>query len=180
MFAATGYARPNASEPGASKRCTVSVYPGLQPKHVTSVSVKPNYNSDPPTSGTHFASPAKWNIYTQEIPQIALVHNLEHGGVVIQYGDKVPATTISRLALWYFAHSNAIVVAPYNKLGSSIVLTAWNEPEYTSTPPKDVGGHGYLARCSDFDEAAFNAFIKAHRYKSGERFPKAYLARSTS
>jgi hypothetical protein len=177
VFAGVALARSTASEPGTSNVCKVSVYPGLQPKHVKSLSVKPAYNSDPPTSGTHFYVPAKWNIYTQEIPQIALVHNLEHGGIVVQYGDKVPATTVSRIALWYFGTSNGLVVVPYAKLGSSIVLTAWNEPPYNSTPPKDVGGHGYLATCSQFDQTAFDAFVKAHRYKSGERFPKAYLAR---
>ncbi len=176
-LAGLALAGSRASEPGTSSACKVSVYPGLQPKHVKSLTFKPVYNSDPPTSGTHYYLPAKWNIYSQEIPQIALVHNLEHGGIVVQYGDRVPATTISRLSLWYFGNSNGLVVAPYAKLGSSIVLEAWNEPPYSTTPPKDVGGHGYLATCSQFDEAAFDAFAKAHRYKSGERFPKAYLAR---
>ena len=34
-----------------------------------------------------------------------------------------------------------------------------------------------MATCSRFDAAAFTAFVKAHRYKGGERFPKSVTAR---
>jgi hypothetical protein len=158
----------------AAAPCTVRVYPGIPPHHTKNLNLKPKYNSFPPTSGTHFDRTAKWSIYTYPIPQIALVHNLEHGGVAIQYGNKIPKDTVSKIAAWYRQHSNGLVVAPFPALGDRIALTAWNEPPY-SGPPVDAG-HGYVATCTGFDEKTYTAFINEHRYKGGERFPKALLA----
>jgi hypothetical protein len=158
--------------------CTTHVYPGLQPKHVDSLSLKPKYNSFPPTSGTHYYLPAKWDIYSQPIPQIALVHNLEHGGIVVQYGRDVPKATVAKLRAWYLKDSSGLVVAPLPKLGSGFALGAWNAPPYGKAKPIDAG-HGYLALCRGFDGAAFTAFVKAHRYKAGERFPPALMKRDS-
>ena len=43
------------------------------------------YKTDPPTSGAHYIQPAAWGTSESEIPDEQLVHNLEHGGVVITY-----------------------------------------------------------------------------------------------
>ena len=43
------------------------------------------YNSDPPTSGPHMPGIAPWGFYDKPIPKEYQVHNLEDGGVVIQY-----------------------------------------------------------------------------------------------
>src|SRR6185436_3509445 len=46
------------------------------------------YNSDPPTSGEHYPVPAEAGFYTAEDevpPDEQLVHNLEHGYVIIWY-----------------------------------------------------------------------------------------------
>jgi hypothetical protein len=162
----------------AAGSCTIRVYPGLQPQHTKDLSLEPNYNSFPPTSGTHFYLPAKWNIYTFAIPQIALVHNLEHGGVVVQYGNKVPRSTVRQITSWYLRNSNGLVVAPLRALGRNIALTAWNAPPYHGRPID--AGHGYVATCTAFDESFYTRFIDEHRYKAGERFPKALLARAKS
>ena len=159
----------------AASACTTRVYPGLSVKHTEDLDLKPKYNSFPPTTGTHYYRPAKFNLYTFELPQLAVVHNLEHGGVAIQYGSRVPAATVAKIRNWYLRDTNGLLVAPLAALGSKIALTAWNAEPYAGTPPDP--GHGYVATCSRFDAAAFTAFVKAHRYKSGERFPKAALAR---
>ena len=36
----------------------------------------------------------KFNLYTFPLPQLVVVHNLEHGGIAIQYGRKVPKATV--------------------------------------------------------------------------------------
>jgi hypothetical protein len=159
----------------AAAACTTRVYPGLAVHHTQNLNLKPKYNSFPPTSGTHYFRPAKFNLYTFELPQLAVVHNLEHGGVAIQYGSKVPAATVAKIRAWYLGDTNGLLVAPLAALGGKIALTAWNAEPYAGTPPDP--GHGFLATCSRFDAAAFTAFVKAHRYKGGERFPKAALAR---
>src|SRR3989338_5338229 len=45
------------------------------------------YRSNPPTSGSHYAQPADWGVYEQELPDEQLIHNLEHGGIWISYKD---------------------------------------------------------------------------------------------
>jgi hypothetical protein len=163
---------PARSTAGA---CSVKTYPGLPVKHTANINLKPKYNSFPPTTGTHFQFPAKFNLYTIELPQLVVVHNLEHGGVAVQYGSKVPAATVAKIKQWYLGDTNALLVAPLAKLGNRIALTAWNAAPYSSTPPDP--GRGIVATCTRFDAAEFTAFVKKHRYKAGERFPKAALAR---
>jgi hypothetical protein len=43
------------------------------------------YISDPPTSGPHYEMPAEAGFYDEVIPDEHLVHNLEHGYVIIWY-----------------------------------------------------------------------------------------------
>ena len=45
----------------------------------------PPYNSEPPTSGPHLPYIAPWGIHPEPIPRQLQVHNLEDGGVMVQY-----------------------------------------------------------------------------------------------
>jgi hypothetical protein len=164
----------------ARAACTLTSYPGLPPKHLTNLAAKPAYNSFPPSSGPHYYLPAKWNIYTGPIPQLALVHNLEHGGVVVQYGSKIPKSAVAQIRAWYLKDPSGLVVAPLPALGDKVALTAWNAPPYkqSTAQAKQDPGRGYLASCTAFDAPAFTRFVQAHRYKAGERFPPALLTRA--
>ena len=56
--------------------------------HITLDSDPGEYNSDPPTSGLHYASEAEAGFYDENIytyPAGYLVHNLEHGYVIFWY-----------------------------------------------------------------------------------------------
>jgi hypothetical protein len=159
----------------AADVCSVKTYPGQPVKHTTNLNLQPKYNSFPPTTGTHYQFPLKFNIYDVPLPQLLVVHNLEHGGVAVQYGSKVRAADVAKLRAWYLRDTNGVLVAPLPALGSKIALTAWNAKPYASTPPDP--GRGIVATCSRFDAAEFTAFLKKHRYKAGERFPKSVLAR---
>jgi hypothetical protein len=164
-----------ASGSPAAKACTVKTYPGQPVKHTQNIDLKPRYNSFPPTTGTHYQYPAKFNLYTFPLPQLVVVHNLEHGGVAIQYGRKVPKKTVAKIKAWYLGDTNALLVAPLPALGNKIAMTAWNAKPYSGTPPNP--GHGIVATCTRFDAGEFTTFVKAHRYKGGERFPKSVTAR---
>jgi len=76
--------------------CVAQTFPDQGRKHATQLPKGYKYNSFPPTSGTHNPTPAIWNIYDEPVKQMLLVHNLEHGGIVVQYGDQVPAVTATR------------------------------------------------------------------------------------
>lgn len=129
--------------------------------HYTSVEPKPapKWNTDPPSSGRHYFQPVPFGIYTEPLDEIRVVHNLEHGGMVLQYGDQVPQAMVDQIESWYRDDPNAVVVAPYPKLGDKVALTAWTQ----------------WAECTGFDKKAADAFRDAFRYKAPEKFPKDSL-----
>jgi hypothetical protein len=121
------------------------------------------YNTTPPNSGPHWNAqglgPINWGVYTTQQRNEGVVHNLEHGGVIVQYGSAVSQRTVDRITEWYRESPNALVVAPLPKLGKKVVLTSWQ----------------HMMTCSGFDEKAFRAFRTAHRYNGPEKFPPAAL-----
>jgi Protein of unknown function (DUF3105) len=149
--------------------CTLTTVEALPGVHsiATPDGTSDKWNTDPPTSGPHYEIPVIWGTYTEPVNQAQLVHNLEHGGVAIQYGDEVPQATIDRLESFVQENPRGTVLAPYPKLGEQIALGAW----VTESADEPEKGTAYLARCSAFDEAAFQAFLDAYQFQGPERFP---------
>jgi hypothetical protein len=142
--------------------CEFRTYPALPrtPHYVTlNPSPPPSWNSVPPTSGRHYYQPLIFGIYTEPVPEIRAVHNLEHGAVILQYGNKVSAADIAKITAWYRKDANAVLVAPLPKLGAKTALTAWTR----------------WAECTGFNEKAANTFRSAFRYQAPEKFPPSYL-----
>jgi hypothetical protein len=155
----------------AAADCTLEVKPAVPNASNHSdfpdpSATSPRWNTDPPTSGPHYGVTLIYGNYDEPIEIGRLVHNLEHGGVYILYGDEVPEATIAQLESFYDAHQNGTVLAPYEKLGNQIALGAWladGLPEASSDR-----GSGVLAKCTNFDEAAFAAFFDAFQFKGPE------------
>ncbi|MGI8422470.1 MAG: DUF3105 domain-containing protein [Gaiellaceae bacterium] len=145
----------------AAGGCTLKTYPSQGQGHYATLTPKnpKPYNSFPPTSGKHYFQPALWGNYPTPVNEFQAVHNLEHGGIVIQYGDKVPQATVDKLDGFYQSDPNALLMAPLPKLGSKVALTAWT----------------HLATCTGYDEKAYAAFRDAYRYKAPEKFPPSAL-----
>lgn len=94
--------------------------------HTTNPKTKVVYTqSDPPTSGKHYQVPPPLMIYDEPVPQWILLHALEHGNVLVQYGDKVSAKDKSALRAAVLSHRARTLMAPYPKLGKYVVYTAW-------------------------------------------------------
>lgn len=71
-------------------------------EHVTDISAIA-YNTNPPTSGSHFAIWAKKGVYDRAISDGYLLHSLEHGYVVISYNcDKTQ--NVKRKTNLVYAH----------------------------------------------------------------------------
>jgi hypothetical protein len=104
------------------------------------------------------------------------LHNLEHGGVVIHYGPKVPQAQVDALRDWYqnLDDPNGLVISPLSSNAAKITLSAWTAPD-ASTGTRDRG-RGWLATGTKFDKGAFEAFVEAHRYKGPERLLPEQLA----
>jgi uncharacterized protein DUF3105 len=104
------------------------------------------YNSDPPTSGPHVGYIAPWGIHTRPIPRELQVHNLEDGGVLVQYSCDCPdvVRTLTDLVRPY---EKSVILAPYPEMKSRIALTAWTRIE----------------TMNDVDDARIKRFIDAYR-----------------
>jgi hypothetical protein len=67
-------------------------------EHIPETSPRPTtYNSNPPTSGPHFAVPAPVGFYAKELSDMKLVHNLEHGDVWISFKGSISSSSVEKL-----------------------------------------------------------------------------------
>jgi hypothetical protein len=130
-------------------------------EHTTDPKTKVVYTqSDPPTSGKHYQSPPPLMIYDVPVPQWILLHALEHGNVLVQYGSQVSAADKAALRAAVLAHRSRTLMAPYPKLGKRVVYTAWQrmlscqgfqEDALTGAQAKWAGMNGIAP-----ERAAFN------------------------
>jgi hypothetical protein len=144
--------------------------------HVETAPKRSEYNTWPPSNGPHYPLPPPFDVYDEPVEQFRLVHNLEHGGVVIQYGDEIPQAQIDQLIEWYRDDPNGIVIAPFPELNDEFTLAAWTADVDAGGQVEEGSARGRLARLPRFDEEAFDAFIDAYRAKGPERFPLDQLA----
>ena len=93
--------------------------------HLEEGETPPDYNSNPPTSGDHAAGAARCGIYTEPIPDVLQVHNLEHGAVVIQYQPDLAPEQIALLEDYARTKDSHIIVAPRPGLADPVVVTSW-------------------------------------------------------
>lgn len=115
------------------------------------------YNSNPPTSGPHFATPAEWGVYQEEIADQILIHNLEHGGVWISYTPGLDPALVAKLEGFHHEFGRKIIVAPRAANDTNIALAAWNHLDKFSA--------------AEFSEERVRAFIKAYRNRGPEFVP---------
>ena len=157
--AATTEAAPPQTE-AAPVECTEEEFPSQGAEHFSEPPLGFEYNSFPATSGPHANETIIWDIYTVPLPEFNLVHNLEHGGIVVQFGEGVSADDVEALFEWYVPSPNGLVVAPLPELGANVAATAWQ----------------HLLTCNGFDEQALTAFRDAYRFNGPEKIPSEALA----
>jgi hypothetical protein len=124
-----------------------TVMPDQGNRHLSSAS-EPHepYNSDPPTSGPHLGYIAPWGVHTRAIVRELQVHNLEDGGVLVQYNCECPDLA-EKLAAIVRKYDRFVILAPYPEMKSRIALTAWTR----------------LETLEEFDERKIRKFIEAYR-----------------
>ena len=115
------------------------------------------YNSDPPTSGPHYVDTLDAGFY--ETPQLdeLLVHNLEHGHIVVSYDcsrlTDCDATKQQLRSIFNAYNGWKVTVVPRQNKDAAVALAAW----------------GWLDKMDSFDEARIRKFIDAWRDKGPER-----------
>jgi hypothetical protein len=115
--------------------------------HVVGDAVGFRYASDPPTSGPHFSGAARWGIHDQPISKALQVHNLEDGGVLVQYNCMDCDDMVSRLRDVVRRYTDKVILAPYPGMKYRIALTAWS----------------YIETLEGFEEASILRFFEAYR-----------------
>ena len=113
-----------------------------------------DYRNDPPTSGTHWEIWVDPGFYTQQQPLAALVHSMEHGHVVIFYGD-VGADNLAVIEDWansWRGNWDGVVAVPRPDLGAGVDLAVWT----------------HHIRLESFEAAAAAAFVDRYRGRGPE------------
>lgn len=93
------------------------------------------YTSTPGTSGPHWDTPANWGVYSTPQNESQLIHNLEHGGIVIWYDpDALDAEEIDRLTSYVNSQVSSglsgrykFILSPWSgeDFGAPIAVTSW-------------------------------------------------------
>lgn len=126
-------------------------YPIVGRNHISPGQSHEPYNSNPPTSGPHYAQPANWGVYQNTLADETLIHNLEHGGIWISYKN-VDEATKAKLEAIGKANPGGVVVEPRPANDAKIALASW----------------GRLLKLESFDETKILDFIKANKNNSPE------------
>ena len=116
------------------------------------------YNSDPPTSGPHYVQPAEAGFYDEALTDEQLVHNLEHGYVVIWYNcvklDESACNDLKANIKPVINDVNGVkvIASPRDSIDVSVVMTSW----------------GRLLKMETFDAVQARAFYQTNLNRSPE------------
>lgn len=118
-------ATPRADGPGRA-------VPLLPADHVAPDEPHLPYNSSPPTSGPHWPVWAEWGVYDEPLPDELLVHNLEHGGVVLHYRCDCPEAiaVLERFADPATGYPVLVIAAPNPDMEAEVAFTAWGRIQH--------------------------------------------------
>lgn len=129
--------------------------------HIPNDSDPGQFNSDPPTSGLHYAEEAKAGFYDENIytyPAAYLVHNLEHGYVILWYNcDLLDESACSELKAQIRSVMDELgdakmIAYPWKTISVPLVMTSW----------------GRLEKFESFDAEKAKAFYSANLNRAPE------------
>lgn len=123
----------------------------MESGHISPGASHEPYNSNPPTSGNHLASPANWGVYSTPLTDEQAIHNLEHGGIWISYKD-IDDQTQAQLETIAKANGGSVILSPRPSNDAKISLASW----------------GRLEKLENYDEAKILEFIRSNKNKSPE------------
>ena len=154
--------------------CTLQAVKAQPGRHSLTADGTAKWNTDPPTNGPHFGFDASgnlgtvvWGAYDEPLQLARVVHNLEHGGIYIFYGDEVSDAVVDQLR-------GSTTITRTEPCSRPIPSSETRLPSAPGSPTAR-GREGYLAKCPAFDEAAYSAFFEAFQFKGPERFPSGSM-----
>lgn len=116
--------------------------------HIPEGTAGTGYTSVPATSGPHWSSadsPGRWGVYLDAQPQERMIHNLEHGGIVIWYQPALLsaddlATLTTFVTQQITTERFKVILTPWSgaDFGHPVALTAWDWLLYMDTVDLDT------------------------------------------
>ena len=127
------------------------------------------YFTTPAASGPHygvtplnqhesvpFGTPARWGTYGQPLGDEVQIHNLEHGGIVINYRcEEDCAELVGQLETLIPSSHAQFILAPYPNMDTRIAITSWR----------------HILQMDEFDADQINEFIDAYLDRAPESVP---------
>ncbi|MEK7572539.1 MAG: DUF3105 domain-containing protein [Patescibacteria group bacterium] len=113
------------------------------------------YNSNPPTSGPHWADVAGPGIKNQPVPDELILHSMEHGAAVVWYRENLEQGEIDRIKQAFNDSSGKKIMLPRKNLDVPVALTSW----------------GYLLNLQIIDEEIIKEFIETNNDRAPEKAP---------
>ncbi|MAS35433.1 MAG: hypothetical protein CL610_15590 [Anaerolineaceae bacterium] len=100
-------------------------FPSQGTEHLEPGQQPPLYNSNPPTSGPHTQS-IRTGVYTEIVPDVSLIHNLEHGHVWLSYRDAGDQEAINVLTQVQQRFPGRVVVTNRPQNDGRVAAAAWS------------------------------------------------------
>jgi len=113
------------------------------------------YNSNPPTSGPHWAGVAGPGIKYEIVPDELVLHSMEHGAAVVWYRDDLSQEDIDRVKTAFNNSSGKKIMLARQNLDVPVALTSW----------------GYLLKLDSIDEEKIQEFIETNNDRAPEKAP---------
>ena len=124
--------------------------------HIQTDAEHPAYNSNPPSSGWHYATPVNPGFYDKAIADEYIVHNLEHGDVWIAYRSDIGNDVVEKLRV--FADARTVIV-PREANVTDIALVAWGRVD------------AFNIENGQLDETRIRDFIARYKNRGPEKVP---------
>ena len=134
--------------------------------HITPGEAGGPYLTIPPASGPHWitnpsetvptGSPARWGAYGTPLSDEAQIHNLEHGGIILNYNCAEDCSElVDQLQSVIPGQGAPFILAPYPNMSTRIAITSWR----------------HIDQMDEFDADRLNAFIDAYLDRAPESVP---------
>lgn len=111
------------------------------------------YETNPPTFGPHYGTTSPTGFFDEPVVEETLVHNLEHGQIVIHYSPDASQETQDKIDELTEQEPQATVAVPTEGLEKTVVFTAW----------------GALQACDEPAQAAADAFRERFQGRGPEQ-----------
>ncbi|MBK5215440.1 MAG: DUF3105 domain-containing protein [Candidatus Pacebacteria bacterium] len=121
--------------------------------HVKEGSTHIAYNSNPPTSGPHWAGVAGPGIKDEAVPDELVLHSMEHGAAVVWYKSDLDKEEVDKIKEAFNNSLGKKIMLPRKELDVPVALTSW----------------GYLLKLNTVDTKIIKEFIETNNDRAPEK-----------